>query len=283
MALIYFSTGGFYKKSALESCIALNLLGVNQIELSGGLWAETLESDLIARSREYNFIVHNYFPPPKNSFVLNLASLDKNIELLSMRHCENAIRLAEKLKSKYFSFHAGFLLDPRPDQLGKKITNYHLFNRTKAKAVFIKNLKFLSEVAARHNVELLIENNVFSASNGEFFKENPFLMTEYLEAIEIMENTPENINLLIDVAHLKVSANTQNFSKIEFLEKTEQWTKGYHLSDNDGTKDSNEKMTEESWFWKHLNKKLNYYTIEVYNCSDQEIIEQISLAKRKIL
>ena len=63
--------------------------------------------------------------------------------------------------------------------------------------------------------------------------------------------------MLIDVAHLKVSSNSLNFNpKVTFLEKLDEWIAAYHLSENDGTSDDNEKFREDSWFWPFLKKDL---------------------------
>ena len=63
-----------------------------------------------------------------------------------------------------------------------------------------------------------------------------------------MENTNENVNLLIDVAHLKVSSNSLKFNQTMF-EICDPWIKAYHLSDNNGLSDTNEPFSEDAWFW----------------------------------
>ena len=65
----------------------------------------------------------------------------------------------------------------------------------------------------------MIENNVLSKNNKICFEENPFLMCDANECEKVINSCPENVKLLIDVAHLKVSSNSLNFDKIEFLNK----------------------------------------------------------------
>ena len=88
-----------------------------------------------------------------------------------------------------------------------------------------------------------------------------------------MSNTPKNINLLVDVAHLKVSAKTLKFNPKKFLSNCRKWIKGYHLSDNDGNNDTNDLLTKNSWFWPYLKKNLNYYTLEI-NSKKIETLKQ---------
>ena len=42
------------------------------------------------------------------------------------------------------------------------------------------------------------------------------------------------------------------------------------------------KFDSESWFWDHIDNKKDYYSIEVYNISNNEIIELINIVKNKL-
>ena len=95
-----------------------------------------------------------------------------------------------------------------------------------------------------------------------------------------MQNTPDNVNLLVDVAHLKVSAQTLGFDPEEMFRLCEPWIQAYHLSDNDGTRDSNESIRENSWFWPYLKKNLDYYSLEIYGVAPDLINKQIQITKR---
>ena len=126
--MIFLSTGGFNSITAIDAIKLLTPYNISSFELSGGIYSENLEMDLKELSNKYNFIVHNYFPPPKDPFVLNLASLDDNIYMKTLGHIKNSIRLAAELRSKYYSFHAGFLVDPKVSELGKTVNSSKLFD-----------------------------------------------------------------------------------------------------------------------------------------------------------
>lgn len=281
--MIYISTGGFHKQSASETALSFWEYGIDNVELSGGKSTDDNLEKLLTLSEKINFQVHNYFPPPKIPFVLNLASMDAEISKKSIQHIIEAMQLALDLGCPRYSFHAGFLLDPKVRELGQKLTELKLYERRLALQIFIERLNFLSEKARALGVELLVENNVVSKSNFQFFNKNPFLMAEADECKYVMENTPSNINLLIDLAHLKVSSNSLSFDKAEFLEKCDPWILGYHLSDNDGFSDSNNCVLEDSWFWPYLKKNLNYYSLEVYREPYEILCTQLDLAKRKLI
>ena len=70
-------------------------------------------------SSDCDFQVHNYYPPQKDSF-LNLASFDEKIAKALNIFIELLIFL-KNLGSKFYSFHAGFLLDPKVNDLGKSL------------------------------------------------------------------------------------------------------------------------------------------------------------------
>ena len=124
--MIYISTGGFKDMTPSESIKYLNKNGINKIELAGGKFEKNLLNKL--KKFEFNyFSIHNYFPTPKNPFVINIASLNSEVNQKSMRQLKKGINLAYKLNLKYFSFHAGFYLDPKPKNLGKKLDNLKLF------------------------------------------------------------------------------------------------------------------------------------------------------------
>ena len=283
--MIFISTGGFKSEKSINSINKLMEKGIYDIELSGGEYEVDQIEKIITEKKLHNSLnlqVHNYFPPPRSPFVFNLGSLDEEISKISMNHALNSIELASKLKSKYYSFHAGFLLDPQVKELGKKIKKRNTYNREISKNTFIERVNILAKFAETKNITLLIENNVLSSNNFEEFKENILLMVDEPECTEIMNSVRNNVKMLVDVAHLKVSSNSLNFDKISFLKKLDKWILAYHLSDNDGNSDSNEKIRLDSWFWPYIKNNLDYYSIEVYGEEPEELVKQKELTQRMI-
>jgi len=280
--MIFVSTGGFREKTAFETCKELYKSGIREFELSGGKSSINYIKEFKNFKTDASFSVHNYFPPPETPFVLNLASYDQFIFEKSQNHIINSINLSKELKSKYYSFHAGFLLDPKVEELGKKVNVKELFPRKKSLNLFIKRVNQIADYAAKKNIEILIENNVISHNNFLRFKNNPFLMADAEECIEVMKNTRSNVNLLVDVGHLKVSSNSLKFNKEDFLERCSKWIKAIHLSDNDGKSDSNQEISNDSWFWPFIKKDLDYYSLEIYNKSPEDLFDQLSFAKSKL-
>ena len=279
---IYFSTGGFKNYKTEEAINQLIKSGIKKIELSGTKYSNNNIGILFKNFKKIKFQVHNYFPPPRNPIVLNLASFDEGIYKKTFNHIITALDACKKLGSEFYSFHAGFLCDLKISELGKRVKKKKLQDREKSIKLFISRVNKISKIAKSYNVNLMIENNVLSRNNLENFGTNPFLMCDSSECIKIINNTPDNVKLLIDVAHLKVSSNSLNFNKEEFLKDCNEITGGYHLSDNNGLSDTNEKFDKDAWFWDYLKKDKNYYSIEVYNLDSKEIINLYNLTKKKL-
>jgi sugar phosphate isomerase/epimerase len=262
---VYISTGGYSNVSADKSVKDLIENGITSIELSGGLHTPDLIDNLFKIKEKAKFQIHNYFPPPKNPFVVNLASLDNDVANQSLEHIKNALQCCARLGSKYYSFHAGFLCDIKVSELGARVQKRELYDRKKSKDLFLERILRISNIAKNLDIQLMIENNVFSKRNKMEFEDNPFLMCDSNECLQLIKQTPKNVKLLIDVAHLKVSANSLNFDPNKMMVDCQNYIGGYHLSDNDGLSDTNATFDKNAWFWEYIRKDLNYYSIEVYH------------------
>lgn len=280
--MIFVSTGGERNRKAAETALQYFDHGIQCVELSGGAYSPTWEADLAALPGGMHLQVHNYFPPPESPFVFNLASTDSEIATRSIAHVRNAIRVAVMLRRPMYSFHAGFRINPAVSELGAQLGKHSLLARDVALEVFGDRVAVLAEEARREGVTLLVENNVINTPNLETYGEDPLLLTDPDEIASFMERAPLNVGLLIDVAHLKVSANTRFFDMVAAHEKLKRWVKGYHLSDNAGLADTNDPVSEESWFWDHLVRGLNYYTLEIYRQPISKLVEQCALTEKML-
>ena len=279
---VYISTGGFHKQAADNVVRNLEKKGIFDIELSGGIYKKKLEHSLIKNKKKFNFKVHNYFPPPKEPFVLNLASLDDKIYKQSLNLILKALNLSKKINSDFYSFHAGFLCDILPQDLGNRVKKKKLNSRKVCKEIFIKRVKAIAKISKKFGIKLMIENNVITKKNLIEFGDNPFLMADPRECKKMLDLLPSNVGLLLDVAHLKVSAKTLNFNPKKMFTMCKNRIFGYHLSDNNGKRDSNNPFNKNSWFWKYLDYKKQYLSIEVYNKDAKNLKNLLELTKNKI-
>ena len=214
--------------------------------------------------------------------MINLGSLDPEIGERSVAHVKQALEWCKVLGGDRYSFHAGFLLDPKVDELGRRIINRNLFDREACIETFVARVSELAETAQESGISLMVENNVLSARNAIEFAINPLLMSDPDEGRIIMAMMPENVGLLVDVAHLKVSAKSLGFDPGGMFDQCRDRIAGYHLSDNDGLEDSNQPFTENAWFWPYLMPDVGYYTVEVYGQSPAQLLQQVKLVKSRL-
>ncbi len=278
MKKINISTGGFKSHTALEIVRRMGENNIYNIELSGGKYDPFFEKNILSFCKIANLSFHNYFPPPKKSFVLNLASSNNKFSTKSINHVLRAIDRSYSLGIKEYSIHAGFRIDPKASELGNTVsTTKNLLPLEESKMIFYKNLSKISNYANDKNITLYIENNVVTKSNFNKFGENPFLLASLDDLEEFIKLKPPCVKLLIDVAHLKVSANTLKFNPVLTLKKLKKNISAYHLSENEGLHDTNDKLYFKSWFWEYLNRDADFFTIEVYKQSIKSLKDQYNL------
>lgn len=279
---ISISTGGYKNLTGSQAIKYLKKNNIFSIELSGGKYSKNLIKQIITYKKKLNLRVHNYFPPPKIPFVINLASDDKKILNKSISHIKKSILLVKKLGGDTYSFHAGFRLDPNFKSLGKQFKKIKIIGKKKALDNFIRQTKKISKFAQKNKVNILIENNVVTKKNLDKFKSNPFLLTNYNDVKKFFKLMPKNVRLLVDVAHLKVSAKTEKLDPIRSLKIMNKYVEGYHFSENNGLMDSNKPFKKNAWFLPYIKKDLNYYSIEVYNASTNKLKNQINILAKEL-
>ncbi len=280
--MIYLSTGGFQNLTPQSVIQKFNKKGIKSIELSGGKYVDQKKVIKFLKKRnDLNYSLHNYFPVPKKKFVINLASIEKTIFKKTFSNIKKSINISSKLNSKYFSFHGGFLFNPNIKDLGKKFAKVKLQNRKKSMKLFLNRVNLLAEEAKKNNVKILIENNVITKENYKRFNRDPLLLTHPKEIVDFFKKCHKNVGLLLDVGHLKVSAKTYGFNLFKAHEMLKPYIEGYHLSDNDGLKDSNREFTKNSWFYNGLKKDVKYISIEVYSKNLKKLKSLQHLIKKK--
>jgi len=237
--MVYVSSACLKREKIKDSVEELALAGFRDIELSGGTkYYEEYEKDIFELKDKYglNYLLHNYFPPPKEDFILNLASLDDGIYEKTIQHYNETILLARKLDLKGVGLHAGFFVDFSVKEAGKDISLIELSDRDKALKRFVEGIIQIKDKAG--DTELYVENNVLSLSNAEIYKgQNPFMLTCSSEYEEL--RTQIDFKLLLDIAHLRVSANSLGLNFRDELNKMFAISDYVHVSENDGAQDQN--------------------------------------------
>lgn len=266
--MIYVSSTCSKRKRIGDAVEELVSAGIRNIELSGGTeYYAGYEDDILRFQDKYNlnYLVHNYFPPPKENFVLNLASLDDTIYDKSIQNLIKSIRLCHKIGAKKFGFHAGFFVDLTTKELNNVIHKKRIGDRKYAIKRFCEAFKKLEEES--RDLDLYLENNNYSYSNYRVYGDlAPFMLLTHKDYRELKKTI--NFKLLLDMAHLKVSMNTLQLNFDEEIDKLIKEADYLHISENNGKHDQNLGFDKKSKLVRILEMdtmKEKTITIEVYD------------------
>ncbi len=258
--------------------------GITHIELSSGV---SPAPDLLSSVRSYKdrleFLVHNYFPPPASSFVLNLAALDDDTLQRSRQHCRSAIDLAAELSCPFYSVHSGFALRIRPEMLGQPDAQSiaPLDPYEKAYAVFVQSVQELCKHCDERGIDFVIENNVLAPKLAQTGRANSLLMSRAEEVVRLMNDVSHpRLGLLVDTGHVKVSATALGFTPESFIRDTADFIRAFHLSDNNGLADQNRTFDRDAWFAPALKDfPSSTIVVEAYKLTAQQMRSSLDLAE----
>ncbi len=218
--------------------------GLNAIELGGRVSVTINNLSQINRSKA-RFLIHNYFPPPRNTFVLNLASSNDNIRRRSLDMVLKAIDLAARIGAAFYSVHAGFITDPVSfDGTGFVFPSPQTPDEAElAMNRFVETMKTVVEYAEQSQVGILVENNMCSdQSRGKLLLQTA---EDFLSLFSILQSS--FLGLLLDTGHLNISAHVLQFDRTSFVEQMSPYIRAIHIHDNDGTADRHQPIGPNSW------------------------------------
>lgn len=260
------STGTFEQGKTLAQRLShLDELGVTGVELSGGQF----QSNWLDELRNFRFTrvaFHNFFPPPDRPFVFNLASSDEDLRQASINFAKAAIDICSDHGVPYWSFHAGFALDPSPEDLGKDVLSGRNFQGvTSMKSNFLSASDKILSYASDRKVSLLFENNVLTAGTRSALGSQSLLAVDVEGAKSIIDYFGGHLRFLLDTGHLKVSCETLGLDFESELGHGLEIASGVHLHDNDGVMDQHLNPDKEMCkrIFEQETEELMFLTIEV--------------------
>lgn len=251
--VLYFSTSCLSNKISLNNKLAIfNDLSIQNVELS---YSDdpTLDFSAVLNKYDMNYIGHNYFPPPEEDFVINLASPSPENLSRSIEQIKRSISFCNDVNINFFSFHSGFRVDPDLQFCFSKklvVEPYRIvFQR------FLNSLREINEFAEKRNVKISIENNILAPYNLLNGENQLLLMCEEWEFSLLFKTlTSKNIGILLDLGHLKVTGNVLGFKPEDFIQTTIDRIYAIHISENDGTSDQDRVPESGDWVVQILEK-----------------------------
>tara|TARA_X000000950_G_C13869772_1_gene642381 strand:- start:1063 stop:1911 length:849 start_codon:yes stop_codon:yes gene_type:complete len=233
--------------------IAINKLlekNIKNIELgSNHIWEKKLKFN---KNNFINFCVHNYFPVPKKSMVLNVASQNLKIRKKSIKRIKNSILFSKMISAKLYTFHPGFLTDPKGSNIAKN--NYDFLwnskklinaNYDRSWKKMIQSLKEIVKFAKQHKVTIAIE------TEGSLSAKNHLLMQKPEEFKRLFKQfKKEDLGVNLNIGHLNLASKAFKFNKFKFIKTIQKYIKAMEISHNYGKNDDHLPVKRNSWYWK---------------------------------
>jgi len=283
---LYISTSSINKPSLDESLAYFEDAGFFNIELSSAHSYmpidEIIDMLTVYKKRGFNFLIHNYFPAPREEFVLNLASDDRGILDKSKQLCRQAIDLSQEMGAPFYSVHSGFCFHAAPRDLGRPQNSLASIPRKKAYDIFKESIDELIVYARKKGIKLACENNVVADFNRTQTGQPPLLLTEPRDFDEFYADiSSKDLFYLIDLGHLKVTSASLGFEIKSFLSAALPHTIAFHLSDNNTKADEHLVFGEDVWFKDVIrSNKDKTFILETRNCNQRQIASMVSLIKK---
>lgn len=227
---------------------------------------------------DFNFLVHNYFPVPKESFVVNIASLDSKIRNRSIDHIKKSIDFSKSINAMLYTFHPGFINDPVGSNLTSDNYDFRWDNKgtnnndlIKARTLMYDSLDKIIEFNSDDSFKIAIE------TEGSVSKKNYLLMQKPNEYIDFMQRYDNNrIGINLNIGHVLLASKAFDFSIDSFVDIISDYVVALELSHNNGIEDEHLPLKKNGWYWPIiLNKKFeNIYKIfEFRNSKIEDIME----------
>jgi sugar phosphate isomerase/epimerase len=219
------------------------------IELASSSMSVSETADLVseANRRGLPLLAHNYFHHSEKDFVLNMASPIASERSRSIDYVCAMIDFCADNNIPEYSFHSGFACAFSVEHFGHPLTALPAFDKQSACDAFAGGVRRAAAHARSKSTGLLIENNVLTRDNLSDGK-NLHLLCVSSEEIEKFFNQAacENLGLLLDFGHLKVSCKTLGLSLCAELDALKKRCGQIHLHDNDGFTDQHGALKSES-------------------------------------
>ncbi len=285
MNYCYLSTS-LCRQASLESAILeCGKLSDKYVELSAPHPYQTIEeiSEVLKKFKNegYKFTLHNYFPPPEKSFVLNIASDDeKTVELCKIL-VNGALKLSVDAGSPLYGLHAGYLSKAKAREDGMFEFDQDEVSYSKALKISSNFISNIVDNFSKQNVNFLVENLFPSIAR------NSSLNCNMEQIDDLMRNVPKEVGLLLDLGHMNISSRIMGFKREKFLDEylSKYGHRLYeiHISENNGLKDEHRALEENSWQYNALKKineikipnKQRVYCLESRNAKSDQIKQNL--------
>ncbi|HOW28607.1 MAG TPA: sugar phosphate isomerase/epimerase family protein [Elusimicrobiota bacterium] len=288
---VYLSSSYRNADSITEIIDELKNHGITHIELSGESGPiDDVQTVLrnYQTSDHISFSIHNYFPPPKESFILNIASCAPQERARGIDFVKNSIRLTHSLGLTLYTIHAGYrtllALDDNKDQFVPTTRDMAGYDETMRR--FAESINEICSFARPLGIRIGIEN-LFPINADTNFS----IMCTPVEWENMFQSLGhhDNLGMLLDLGHLNLASNYLRFDKYKAIEglfaKHADKIYEIHVSQNDGEKDLHGILKKDSWILpllRQLPVKDKIVTLEIRRQADQNVFDGYRLLQEVV-
>ena len=141
---------------------------------------------------------------PKESLVINIASLNDNIFEKSLKHIKSAIDFSSRIGSDLYTFHPGFLKDPNSENKSSDNYDFCWSNNNILKSDYesswvrmIAAMKEIIKYSEKKNIKVAFE------TEGSFEKSHLLMMQKPEEFERLKKIFPSSkIGINLNIGHL---------------------------------------------------------------------------------
>ena len=286
--MIYISSAAVNSASIEDAVNKLAGIGIRNIELSGGTeYSDNILKNLKHLKKKFslNILIHNYFPPPKKDFVLNIASHNKITREKSIHFAKKSIDIAHELGIDFYTLHPGYTIEFRATRESDYFIADHSssISPKQAATIMFESFSEIRQYAVKKAIRIGLEN-LFPTLD---MPESSLLCTPD-DIFRYLDNFAEDrqVGFLLDLGHLVISANHFGFDKDDFIEILSRNFQPkifeIHLSGNDGRIDQHALLEPDSWQLRAAQRfdlERTPITIECRGINTPEILNQYQMIK----
>ncbi len=282
---IFISTSCLNNRNLGEVLEAYTRNGIRNIEIGPAHEYVKQPIDLV-KSYQAEFNVHSYFPPPKKTIVMNLASQNKDLLGKSLNQIKKSVRFCKAINARLFTFHPGFKIDPQerkaaPEgELDDTLDFYYdqkipLIPYEEAFATLVNSVSEICDYARKLGVRIAVENL------GSVSKDKYLMMCESQEFKRLFSAVSyDKFGMLLDLGHLKLASIARNFDRYDFIDSVRDYVFELHVHDNNGQIDEHRALDETSWCFEVIGRKCFTnlpIVLESTKLTINQIVHQVSL------
>jgi len=257
-------------------------LGVKGVEL-GSIHRPEPDLSGVLSGFQFRYLVHNFFPPPDDRFVVNIASDSAPIRDRSIEHAKGCIRFCREIGAELYTFHPGFVADPKSESrstesydfefgtdLGSSVSSLQegAFER------FLESARILADYAVKHGVAVAVE------TQGSIGQPDKLLLQRPEELMIVMNEFDRGeIDFNLNIGHLPLAATTFGFDAYELVKAVSDRTVALEVSHNDGLADDHGPLVPGAWYWDLIADPKLAHAVKIFEGRDLSLEDACAIAK----